>query len=73
MSKIFSGPGGLGGRRKNPKNCYGTRSTGKVMMNGGFNHAPTVDYAGLGDKFDKAFPNAYKPSWMREEEDGEED
>jgi len=53
-------------RTKNPKRCYGTRSSGKKMINGGFNFAPTEDFHNIPeDKWNKIFPNGFKPSWIK--------
>jgi hypothetical protein len=55
-------------RGKNPKNCYGTRSSGKKVINGGFCGAPTTDFVGISqEQWDTALPNSYKPSWMKNE------
>lgn len=54
-------------RRKNPKNCYGTRSTGKVMMNGGFNFAPTVSFENVSDaRWAEIFENENLPKWKQD-------
>lgn len=54
-------------RRSNPKNCYGSRSTGKKVTNGGFNYQPTVSFENISDdKFTSIFGNAYLPKWKRE-------
>ena len=66
MGKIQVGYGS-DTRPKLPKNCYGTRGSGKIVMNGGFCGAPTVDYHNVTDDlWYKALPDSYRPSWDKE-------
>jgi hypothetical protein len=65
--KIQVGYGtGLQGSSKT--NLYGGKQSGKVKMNGGFNGCINVNFVSIDeDKWDAAFPNSYKPSWMKED------
>lgn len=64
-TKIQSGYGGLQPKRL-PKKCYGKRSSGKKVMNGGFNFEPTVDYTKVDqEKWDKIFDKGFKPYWEK--------
>ena len=68
MAKIQSGYGGLNGRSGGKKGLYGSRSSGKKLMNGGFNFQPTVTFESISEEdWDRVFPNSYKPKWMDEE------
>jgi hypothetical protein len=54
-------------RGKLPKNCYGTRSTGKKVTNGGFNYAPVVDFTSISDdRWINIFGDTFLPKWKRE-------
>lgn len=58
---------GTGQRGKLPKNCYGTRSSGKKLTNGGFNYAPVVDFVNVSDEtFINIFGDSFVPRWKRE-------
>lgn len=41
---------GTGRRGSSRRDLYGTRQSGKVMLNGGFNNAPTVDYTSISEE-----------------------
>jgi hypothetical protein len=59
---------GTGQRGTNKKGLYANRSNGKLTLNGGFNGCPTVTYETItDDQWNKAFPNSYKPSWLKDE------
>lgn len=64
---------GTGQRPRLPKNCYGTRSSGKKIINGGFNGAPTVDFTRVSDeRWAEIFGAKSLPKWKQElmESDG---
>lgn len=54
-------------RRKNPKNCYGKKSSGKVKMNGGFSGEPTTDFHDIPEEtWINMFGTAGMPKWKLE-------
>lgn len=66
MGKIQVGYGS-DRRYNNPKGCYGKRSSGLKVMNGGFNGAPTVDYTKVSDEqWANIFGKDSLPKWKRE-------
>lgn len=70
MAKKLQVGYGTGMQGSTKKGLYGGRSGGRVMYNGGFGNCIRVDFTNINeDKWDKAFPNSYKPSWAKE--DGE--
>jgi hypothetical protein len=61
---------GTGMQGSTKKGLYGGRSSGKLLYNGGFGDAIRVNFTNIDeDKWDKAFPNGFKPNW--DKEDGE--
>jgi hypothetical protein len=53
-------------RSKGPKGGYGSKKTGKVRLNGGFNYQPVEDFHNIpSEKWDSIFPDGYKPSWLK--------
>lgn len=70
MAKKIQVGYGTGMQGSTKKGLYGGKSTGKVNMNGGFDFQPTVNFTNIDeDKWNRALPNSFKPSWDRE--DGE--
>lgn len=55
-------------RESKAKRCYGKKSSGKVLLNGGFSFEPTVSYENIDqDVWDRIFPNGYKGPHIRDE------
>jgi hypothetical protein len=49
------------------KGLYGTRSSGKLMLNGGFNGAPTEDFHNIpNQRFIEIFGTENLPKWKKE-------
>lgn len=70
MSKKIQVGYGTGLRGSTKKGLYGNKSNGKINMNGGFNGCITMTYTNIDDdKWNKAFPNSFRPSWDKEEKD----
>jgi hypothetical protein len=54
-------------RGSKKKGLYGSRSSGKLMMNGGFNGMPTIDFTNISeDRWIKMFGTENLPKWKRE-------
>jgi len=66
-SKPMSGYGT--GKPLGQKNgLKGGQTGGKLLLNGGFGGQPTVTFSDIDqDKWDRAFPNSFKPSWEKNE------
>lgn len=67
MSKKIQVGYGTGTRGSKKKGMYGSRSSGKVMQNGGFNFQPTVDFTQISDKkWIEMFGTENLPRWKKE-------
>lgn len=54
-------------RRRGRRGAYGSRNSGKVVLNGGFNYQPTVSFENISDKrWSEIFGTSALPKWKRE-------